>query len=292
MNPWKVGAIAVLLLVLLVAAFAAGPVAVLVMVGPAAGEPAGVGPSVTVTDDAIYRLFNDLRSQYLDDRAESITWWLMAAAVSLAFVTAFVTALGIIIVIAGFVGYRWFRDILDDARRYTGEAQESANQAKTVVNEAQSAATDAVASATQASEIVEQMKQNKEQSEQILEDQRSMTAEDFARSGEQRSIENELGSVENTPLDRAIAEAFRLQRQGNVAAAIEKWLAIANILEGVDDERAARAWFSIGYLHSQASEHETAIPAYDIAIQINPKLAEAYNNRAMQKWNWACTKRP
>ena len=84
-------------------------------------------------------------------------------------------------------------------------------------------------------------------------------------------------------MDHATAEAFRLQRRGDTVAAIEKWQAIANILEGVDNERAARAWSSIGYLHGQANEHEAAESAYDTAIKLNPEYALAYNNRGNRK---------
>ena len=292
MKPWLVAAFGALLPIALLAMFAAGPVAVFIMLerasdsATAPGTTIALEPAATVTDAEINRLFNDLRSQYLDDRAESITWWLMAAAISLAFITVFVTALGIIIVIAGFVGYRWFKDILEDARRYTGEAQESANQAKTVVSEAQTAATDAVASATQASEIVEQIKQTRQEGLQELEALRARTAEDFATSGEPQDVERiALGFVETTPVDRATAEAFRLQQQGDTAAAIEKWRALANILEGVDDERAARAWFSVGYLyqHMESNDFASAVLAYDEAIRLDPYVAAIYNNRGNAK---------
>lgn len=291
MKPWMVVVSVALLLLVLLAAFAAGPVAVFVMLERSSDSVTApdtmiaLEPAATVTDAEINRLFNDLRSQYLDDRAESITWWLMAAAISLAFITVFVTAVGIIIVIAGFVGYRWFRDILDDARRYKDEAQESANQAKTVVNEAQAAATDAVASATQASEIVEQIRQTREEELRDREAFRARTAEDVAMSSEPQDAGSiALGSVETTPVDHAAAEARRLQQQGDTAAAIEKWKAIASILEGVDDERAARAWFSIGYLYGQANEYELGISAYNAAIRLNPEhTVSAYNNLGVAK---------
>ena len=279
-----------LLLMLLAAAFAAGPAAVFVMLerssdsATAPGTTIALEPTATVTDAEINRLFNDLRSQYLDARAESITWWLMAAAISLAFITVFVTALGIVIVAASFVGYQWFQGLRDDARRYTREAEKSANEAKAVADKARSDADVALEFTREASEFLEQIKETRQQAQRELEELRNSTAEDVATSNEPQDLESiELGFVETTPVDRATAEAFRLQQQGDMAAAIEKWQAIANILEGVDDERAARAWFSIGYLHGQANEHESALSAFDTSITLHAASAAAYNNRGAAK---------
>ena len=244
-----------------------------------------------MTDAEINRLFNDLRRQYLDDRAESITWWLMAAAISLAFITVFVTALGIIIVLAGFVGYRWFRDILrdilEDARRYAGEAAKSADEAQTVANEVQTTANDAANLAEQASEILEGMKDTSHQAQQELEAIiRRSTAEDNSSHDILRSIVDLLGELEEvTPVDRASVEALRLQQEGDISSAIEKWRAIAEVMEGIDNERAARAWFSIGYLYGSSGDTKAAISAYDLATVIYPSFWPAYVNRGADKYS-------
>ena len=72
-------------------------------------------------------------------------------------------------------------------------------------------------------------------------------------------VEDSTGKVEETMqayqtsptvslIDKAIADAHLLQEEGKIAAALEKWHSLANVVEAVDNEVAARAWFSIGTL--------------------------------------------
>ena len=44
-------------------------------------------------------------------------------------------------------------------------------------------------------------------------------------------------------------------------------------------DSTAESWFQKGYNHGQKNEYEEAIRAYSEAIRIDPKHAEAYNNR-------------
>ena len=87
-----------------------------------------------------------------------------------------------------------------------------------------------------------------------------------------------------------VSEAILLQQQNRTGEAIEKWRSIANITEGTDNERAAEAWFSVGYLTSpknvKGEDFEEAIDAYDKAIELNlsgPNLYWAYYNRGNAK---------
>ena len=82
-------------------------------------------------------------------------------------------------------------------------------------------------------------------------------------------------------VDRASADALRLQREGKFEEAIEKWRAIANIVGEEDGQLQILAWFSIGYLHSEGegADLEASLGAYTRAIELNPTFAEAYNNR-------------
>ena len=289
-NLWAVVAVGFALLILLIAAFAAGPVAVFMISERSAASESTVGPTVptdhatALTDSQLERLALEVRSQYVDDRAESINWWLMAAAVALAFITVFTTGLGIIIVIAGFVGYRWFRDILDDARRYTAEAQRSALQAQTVADGAQTTASEAERLAAESEEIVERIRRTEEQANHAVERLSISTAQDAATSNDLQWLADLVsGLIQATDIDRATADALRLQRQGDTKAAIEKWRSIANIIEGIDDKRAARAWFSVGYLQGDEGEHELAVAAYDRAIRLDPTMADAHNDRGNAK---------
>ena len=292
MKPWMIVSLSLALLVFLTAALASGPVAVIFMLERPAAATSGTGSAVsldqaaTLSDVQLERLALEVRGQYLDDRAESISWWLMAAAVALAFVTVFTTGLGIIIVIAGFVGYQWFKDTFDDARRYTGDAQRSAAQAQQVADNAALTAKEAERLAGEASALVEQIKETGEQAQQELEKLRNSTAEDAAASGELQDLVDRVDTISGlSPSDLTTAEAVRLQRSGQMLAAIEKWQAIAIIMEGIDDERAARAWFSVGYLHTQTKEkdYESAVSAFEKAIALRPAFVPAYNNLGVVK---------
>ena len=88
-------------------------------------------------------------------------------------------------------------------------------------------------------------------------------------------------------IDQAVAAAVLLQRQGDIGEAIEKWRAVANVVDGTDKETGARAWFSVGYLIDSDERYnlEAVIDAYDKAIRLEPDYAEAYNNRGIAKNN-------
>ena len=82
-------------------------------------------------------------------------------------------------------------------------------------------------------------------------------------------------------VDRVRAEAVQLEQQGKFEEAIEKWRAIANIVGEEDRQLQILAWFAIGYLHSEGerADLEASLDAYTRAIELNPALAETYNNR-------------
>ena len=71
-------------------------------------------------------------------------------------------------------------------------------------------------------------------------------------------------------MDRAVATGAFLQEQDKKDEAIEIWRSIANVMEGIDDDLAARAWFSMGYLLSGQGKHKEAIDAYYEAIRLRP----------------------
>ena len=93
-------------------------------------------------------------------------------------------------------------------------------------------------------------------------------------------------------IDKAVAIALEYQRQKKFPESLEKWRAIAQITEGIDNTRAAEAWFSVGYLIDEFPEHKTgnresirkeSISAYGKALQLNPGYTNAYNNRGILK---------
>ena len=85
-----------------------------------------------------------------------------------------------------------------------------------------------------------------------------------------------------SPMDKAIAHAVSLQQQDRRAEAVEKWRAVAHVAEESDNDLAARAWFSVGYL-VQNENPKAGMSAYDRAIRLKPDYAEAYNNRGSAK---------
>ena len=91
------------------------------------------------------------------------------------------------------------------------------------------------------------------------------------------------GDSSASPIARAIAAAVRLQQQGKIEEAVEKWRSIANIAGEEDRQLQARAWFSIGYLREEGDDLEAVIDAYTTAIQMNPDSAAAYTNRGVAK---------
>ena len=189
------------------------------------------------TEIEIQSRFNDLRSELLDDRAESITWWL--ASVALLF-----TVWGLVIAIGGLIGFKEFRELRDEARRRVeaierehGRASELAEQSKEYRDAARDAAME------NAKTIEEQVQAT--QDGDVLEEARE-------------AKEEVRDSPEASPLDEEIDEAHALQRAGNLEAAIEKWRSIAKTAEDTDRKLlAARAWAFVGYLFRKIIEQET-----------------------------------
>ncbi len=188
-------------------------------------SPAVKDPAIDNTADEveIQRRFNDLRRELLDDRADTINWWLTVALIVLA-VISIGAALG------AYVGLSGLREIRDEAKQSAEEVRKSAE------------------------EIKELNKQAKEDAQQIGRERERITKaniladdSDKAKQDEEslRDIPQKHGS---SPLDRAITEALALQRAGKTDEAIEKWRSIANVAEGSDPDLAARAWLSIGSL--------------------------------------------
>ena len=106
-------------------------------------------------------------------------------------------------------------------------------------------------------------------------------------SEEYASVEKVVQNVERNSkasfFDKAIAHAYRFQKDGRIHEALQKWRDIANHAEGHDNDLAARAWFSIGYLHNEQGRGEQALSAYDKAIHLDSDYVAAYYNRGRTK---------
>ena len=201
----------------------------------------------------IQKHFNELQREFLDNRADTIDWWLAVVAIVL-------TVFGIVIPIVGFFGFRRFREIEVEAKNSAETAAEHAKDAK---------------------RHMEDIEKNRDKSYEII---RNLNAQSVADCPDKarKAVAKVRENTEAPLIDRAIAHAVSLQEQGQTDAAIEKWRAIAHVAEENDNNFAARAWFSIGYLLSQKSSEES-ISAYDRAIDLNPSVAGTYNNRGIEK---------
>ena len=252
-----------------VLAVAAMAVAAVVTDGPTFLSAQTAEPSVMEQTDAavateveIQQRFNELRGELLDDRSDTVEWWLTATAI-------FVTLFGVGIALLGILGFSRFQA---EARQHVGAAEKSAAQAAV---------------------YLERIKENLDQSERLVDRMTSKLASSLptdpsfasrvADPDEVERIRKAVQAVRSNPdapfLEKVIADAYILQRGGKISEATGKWRAIANIAEGTDNDLAARAWFSVGYL----SEGEQAIDSYDKAIGLKSDYADAYNDRGIVK---------
>ena len=200
--------------------------------------------------------FSDLRSELLDGREKLVDWWLVGTA-------TFLTLFGLGAVGAGYLGFKRFHEIKVEARKNVTASKKYAEEARS---------------------LVEEIKAKRDEAESIVED-----AEVAAKNPDK--TKQAVNDVHNNPkaslMDKARAAAVSLQQQGKRDDAVEKWQAIAHVAEGTDNDLAASAWFSIGYL-IQNEDQEDSIRYYDKAILLKSDLAKAYNNRGIAKYALGC----
>lgn len=127
--------------------------------------------------------------------------------------------------------------------------------------------------------------------------QKRITTADIIASNPKQAEEfakNIRKNPKSSIADKAIAEAIFLQRKRKFVEAIQKWRAIAKDAEGKDNNLAASAWNSIGFLfHTLGGLHKKpktteekynqAILAHNKAIALNSKSAEAYVGLGLAK---------
>ena len=211
-------------------------------------------------DVEIQNRLNEIRSELLDERANTIDWWLAVTALVLTF-------FGIVVVIAGFFGYRRFQEILNEARE---GAKAAAEHAEIAVNHAKVA-----------ERRVMEIENIRDKSREILEDLNAQS--DYDSSEHTNQVDDRIQfNSEASLMDRAVASAAGFQKRGETEKAVEKWRAIANIAEESDNVLAAKAWNSIAYLIRNESL-EKSIAALHESIRHNPDNASAYYNRGTGK---------
>ena len=205
----------------------------------------GVG-SVPVVD--FQHRFNELKSEYLDDRADYIDMWLAVVAIVLTF-------FGIVIAILGIIGYRRFRELEAEANKSVEEARK----------------------------LVEEIKEHRARAEEYVS---GITSENIDDPDEATEVEEAIRDLQSDPepslISKVITEIYTLQRDGKIEDVIEKWRSIANIAEGNDNKLAARAWLSIRYF---LAEEEDRLDAYNRAMNLDPSYTRTYMNQYRAKYS-------
>ena len=224
-------------------------------VAEANSNPAGEEDSFEIQS-----LRNELRRELLDDRVGPIDRWLFILAIALTIVGFVLAFFSIVAVVGGYIGFRRFQAIETEAK----------NSVETV--------TELV---VEAERYVEEIKGKREEADKFTRDMNSEIAAEEPEKARQ-AVADVRENPKASLIDKAIADAVSLQQQGKSDEAIEKWRAIAQVVEGSDNDLAARAWFSVGYL-LQDRDPEKCLLVYDRAIRLNPSLAEVYNNRGAAK---------
>ena len=194
-------------------------------------------------------IVNEFRREILDDRAAYIDRWLAVVAI-------FLTFFGIIVAILGIISFRRFQAIEKEARESVEGANKHVEEAKGLVQE---------------------IKEYRDETKAIRDETAESAADDPERV--RQVAEDTRKNPQASPMDKAIANAISLQQERKFEEAIEAWRRIANVMEGVDDGLAARAWFSIAYLLGQEKKYQETVDAYSRSLVLNPNDAIAFNNR-------------
>ena len=222
-----------------------------------------------VSDIENQRQINDLRSEYLDDRAASLNQWLVVIGLVLAF---FAVAIPVVTGIAAYVAYTQFQRIESEAAEYLKEAKGYANEAAQYLKDIQA---------------------QKKIAEEVVSGLTSGDITKLVQPGTSEvspEVREFLQTIQRDPgasvIDKAIVEAFRLQQEGKMDDAIKKWDSIVNISEGIDNDMAAAAFFARGTIkEATLGRHEEAISDLNEAIRLKPNYAEAYSVRGLSKSN-------
>ena len=209
--------------------------------------------TVTNIEVGVQTRFNEIRSELLDERASYIDLWLTV-------IGLFLGLFAVVVPIAGFMGYKKFREI-------EAEGEASVKIVTEVVKTAE--------------HHLQEIRKKSDTATDLL---KGMHAESAAENPTKATLT--VKNIQDDPyaslIDKAIADALSLQQQKKLEDAKEKWRAIAQITEESDNALAARAWFSTAFLSSN-DDVVSKISYYDRAIQLKPDFSEAYYNRGNAK---------
>ena len=221
-----------------------------------------------VSDIENQRQINDLRSEYLDDRAASLNQWLVVIGLVLAF---FAVAIPVVTGIAAYVAYTQFQRIESEAAGYLKEAKGYANEAAQYLKDIQA---------------------QKKIAERVVSELSSRDITKLVQPGTSEVPPEATGilqTIQRDPgasvIDKAIIDAVRLRQEGKTDDAIEKWGSIASISEGIDNDIAAAAFYARGTIKNNLSRNKEALSDLNEAIRLRSNYAEAYLLRGISKNN-------
>ena len=123
---------------------------------------------------------------------------------------------------------------------------------------------------TEAKNILEEIKETRDKSLDILQDLNAEAAAENPAKANQ-AVKNTRENPKASLVDKAIANALDLQQHGRNKEAIKKWLGLARVAKGSDNDLAARAWLSIGYL-ALDEDPKGSVLANDRAIRLKTGL--------------------
>ena len=192
--------------------------------------------------DVIEKQIDELRKEYLNGQSRSINIWLVVVGLIISF---FAIAIPIVTGITIFFNYQRYKDLLSQAERSLQVIKQHETVAEGIIVE-----------------LTSKKSGDPDMDEMIVEYSKDI-------------LENPYSSS----VDRTVAKAIRLQEIGKNEEAIEKWKSIAIVVEGRNDNLAARALFSVGYLYWNAGEREKALSVYNEAVYLNPGYVDVYIDR-------------
>ena len=272
-------------------------------VEPQQAVPASSSPDVNVDPSdkvELQQLFNDLRKEYLDTRAESVNWWLQFITIVLAF-------FGIVVVVLGYFGLQEFKRLRDRAKQHVEETEKDRNKVSIEFQELKNEAEQHVEEIRGQGDMISRDYQKlKRDTEQYVAEMRAhieavrKSREEFDQ--ESTSVRQEaterldalvfdvlstdrefaelLHDFRQLPnlstLEEAVLDAYALQQDDRIEEAIEKWRSIANIMEKKNNNLTVQAWKSVGYLYVEKDNREEALSAFDNAIRFKRNDAEVY----------------
>ena len=236
------------------------------------------------TDAEIQKLVDDRireRNEKLDQRSEFIDRWLTVLGIVVAF---FGVVIPILIALAAMFSLKKFQKLETEARsiidKIESDAQKFKNDVRKILADSEKYSGAIKEKWSQVNNVPD------ESSAKIIPNPEEETAEiiqEISKKPDSSAINK-----------KDITEAYKLQQDGKIHEAIEKWRAIADTAQGTDDELAAMVWACLSDLYFRKFDNNQttsdfdkarALSALDKAIELKPDFAEAYNLRGMVKFS-------